>query len=386
MSNHNSITAAGTSMSKVAQADEKKASNPPSKPELAANDSANASPADELFDQLNSLCVNHKIEEREKRSQAATYVAGQLALQGQITVFFAGPNTGKTLLALKLVSDAKLMGVADLNIYHLNLDDDEKGIIDKAHLGNQNGFNVMDSERLSKPLEYFEELVSKAVTTDAARRTLLILDTVKKFTDVMDKGVSSGFMTLCRRFTAAGGTIIALAHTNKRVDADGRPIPGGTSDVRDDCDCAYVMDIEREERVIGAHRRFVKFTNVKARGSVAREVTYSYETNDDGDYPRMFYSVKLSNPGEVEKLQCQEAIKEAQLRDQSLIQVIHEKLAEEPWSQTSLVNEIMAQTGASRSNVRGCLDRWRCEPDDGGLWVRTNGDNNAKVYQLPGTP
>jgi hypothetical protein len=361
-------------------------SQPLSKRKQAANDPETVDPAEETLDKLNSLCTNHKVEELEKEAQSATYVAGKVALQGQITVWFAGPNTGKTLLALKLVSDARKDSGSDLRIYHLNLDDDQNGIIEKTHLGNRHDFFVMPPDELSNPFYNFTEIVEKLVDTKAAKRTLLILDTIKKFTDVMDKGSSSKFMTLCRRFTAAGGTIIALAHTNKRNDADGRPIPGGTSDVLDDSDCAYVMQIERDEPIAGGVRRYVKFSNSKARGAVARDAMYSYEVNDEGDYSRMFYSVKPANAGELEELKRKEQIKQEQRNDEGLIQEICEHLSERSWSQTDLVKTVMGSTSVSRNQILGCLNRWSCAAEDGGLWVKKAGDNNAKIYTLPHTP
>jgi hypothetical protein len=372
--------------SEKAETEDVNLSQKSSKPKQAANDPDTVSPADETLNKLNNLCVNDKLEELEREVQSATYVAGELALQGQITVWFAGPNTGKTLLALKLVSDARQANGDDLQIFHLNLDDGQKGIIDKAHLGNRQGFRVMTPDVLARPLDNFTEIVEELVDSQAAKRTLFILDTIKKFTDVMDKGSSSRFMTLCRRFTAAGGTIIALAHTNKHEDVDGRPVPGGTSDVRDDSDCAYVMQIEREEPIAGGVRRYVKFSNDKARGAVARNAMYSYEVNDEGDYHRMFYSVKQANAGELEELQRKEQIEQEQRNDEGLIQTIREHLSGQSWSQTDLVRAVMGNTSASRNQALGCLSRWSCAAEDGGLWVKTAGDNNAKIYTLPHTP
>lgn len=352
----------------------------------AANDSDVVSPADMIFEKLNQASVNHRVEELEKEMESAIKVAGDLALQGQITIWFAGPNTGKTLLALKLVAEAKQKIGDDLMVYHLNLDDDQRGMIDKANLGNRCGFRVLSPEIFSNPIDNFKELVLQLIEVKGARRTLLILDTTKKFTDVMDKGRSSEFMTLCRRFTSAGGTIIGLAHTNKHDDCEGRPIPGGTSDLRDDSDCAYVMQIDREDRISGGVRRYVKFTNIKARGAVVREATYFYDVNDDGDYPRMFYSVKQANAGEVAELTRQTQIKQEQENDKALIQAIQKQLSKESWTKTALVKVVHDTAGASKQQVVGCLERWSCASEDGGLWVKSKGENNAKIYTLSHTP
>ena len=56
---------------------------------------------------------------------------------------------------------------------------------------------------------------------------MIILDTLKKFTDLMNKKASSEFGKLARTFVGAGGTIIALAHTNKNKDEEGKGVTGG---------------------------------------------------------------------------------------------------------------------------------------------------------------
>jgi len=356
-----------------------------SRPGQSANDAGPVDPADEVLEALNRKSANCRLEELEKEMQAAVHVAGAVALKGQTTMWFAGPNTGKTLLALKLVSDAKQAIGESLHIYHLNLDDDVRGLITKAKLGRRYGFEELDPEAMEKPAADFHELVDTLVEVKGAGRTLLILDTVKKFTDVMDKGRSSQFMTLCRRFTAAGGTIIALAHTNKHSDGEGKPVHGGTSDLVDDADCAYVMSIEREESFTGGVRRYVKFENTKARGDVARETTYSYEVNDDADYHRMFHSVKRVGEDEVEKARRRDQIKKDQLADETLIDTIRSLLSEQSWSQTALIDRVREKTGSSKRQVGYCLDRWSCAPDDGGLWIKEKGDNNASIYRLEET-
>jgi hypothetical protein len=71
------------------------------------------------------------------------------------------------------------------------------------------------------------------IESGAARETVFVLDTVKKFTDPMDKKASSNFMRGCRTFTQAGGTSILLAHNNKQTPNNPTPTPGGTSDLDD---------------------------------------------------------------------------------------------------------------------------------------------------------
>ena len=183
----------------------------------------------DFLKKLRDMTVNKNVEEMRKQRKNAVYIAGRLALAGQITVFYAAPNTGKTLIALKLISESIANGTAGENVFHINLDDTFDGLIEKADLANRHGFYELGPDSFVKPDENLLELVEKLVNEDSARKAVLLLDTVKKFVDVMDKKASSNFMTICRRFTAAGGTIIALAHVNKKKNDDNEGIPAGTS-------------------------------------------------------------------------------------------------------------------------------------------------------------
>jgi hypothetical protein len=50
-----------------------------------------------------------------------------------------------------------------------------------------------------------------------------ILDTLKKFLDVMGKAARASSSRCCVHL-ALGGTVLALAHTNKHAGIDGKPV------------------------------------------------------------------------------------------------------------------------------------------------------------------
>src|SRR5690554_4837108 len=121
------------------------------------------------------------------------------------------------------------------------------------------------------------ELNSVQMTKDGtAQDTILVLDTLKKFADLMDKQAGSRFMNHVREFVSHGGTVIMLAHTNKHRDADGKLVFAGTSDVVDDIDCAYIIDVLEAGPL--DQSKTVIFENFKSRGDVADKATYRYST------------------------------------------------------------------------------------------------------------
>lgn len=76
--------------------------------------------------------------------------------------------------------------------------------------------------------------------------TVLIFDTLKKFSDLMSKTSTKEFFRLCRSLTYCGATIVLLAHANKYRSPEGHLIPEGVNDVRADAD--ELIFLERKTR------------------------------------------------------------------------------------------------------------------------------------------
>jgi hypothetical protein len=209
------------------------------------------------------------------------------------------------------------------------------------------------------------------------------MDTIKKFVNVMEKKESSAFMTTCRNLTSAGGSIIALAHINKNRGEGEKGIPAGTSDVLDDCDCAYVIDILDKEQVPEGLKVTVEFRNEKSRGPVVQSSVYSYIKYEDSDYFRMFSSVKLIDGNEADRLRAQKALEFERNKDAGLIDEISKMLRTSGETiQKELVAYIVDSTSFSRRKVVDCLQRWSCSQDEGGLWTVTKGPHNSNLYKL----
>jgi len=336
-----------------------------------------------ILEQLRRLSINKDVDEMRKKAKNAIHIAGRMALAGQITVFYAGPNTGKTLISLKLISEAIANGTAGNNVYHLNLDDTYEGLITKADLGNRHGFEVISPSNFPYPDLNFAILVDLLVEEGLAGETVFILDTIKKFADVMDKKASSQFMSTCRKLTSAGGSIIALAHVNKNKDADDKGIPAGTSDILDDCDCAYIINLLGEEKVNDGVGRTVEFVLQKARGPVVQSSIYTYINYEDSDYNRMFNSVRLIDGNEADRIRAEKATQFELEKDQDLIQEVTALLnGAGELIQKDLVTALTTSGSFSRRKVMDCLKRWSCPVEEGGLWKVTKGDNNSNTYQL----
>ena len=143
---------------------------------------------------------------------------------------------------------------------------------------NHNGFNSIQITELMSELAY------------TGYKSAIILDTLKKFTDLMQKQEATQFGIISRGFVAAGGTLICLAHTNKHKSADGKPIYGGTSDIKDGSDCVYIID--KTDDLLFGNEVVIEFVNDKSRGDVASSVSFSYVKKTGLSYEQLVESIK----------------------------------------------------------------------------------------------
>jgi hypothetical protein len=76
---------------------------------------------------------------------------------------------------------------------------------------------------------------------------VFIIDTIKKFVDMLDKRVAKEFLRLLRTLTVKGATVCCLGHTNKYADVNGLTVFEGTVDFRNDVDELIYLDALKNE-------------------------------------------------------------------------------------------------------------------------------------------
>lgn len=330
---------------------------------------------------ITRFSLNGDSEEMKLKMLADTFVLGKLALLGQVTFIYAPPNTGKTLLVLWLLIDAiNRGGIKAEDVFYINADDNHKGLTHKISLAEKWGFHLLaPGYKGFKPIQ-FESYLESMIKSDKARGKVFILDTVKKFADIMDKKKGSKFGESVRQFSLHGGTIIGLAHVNKKRDEEGRVIYSGTTDLVDDCDCSYTLDAVISDNSSGL--RSVKFSNIKNRGDVALEAVYEYEFSTGKDYQQRLDSVRSLSDVETKAAFNQRNLIKNLESNQEAITVIKEVIR----SGTTLKTDIIKAArsfGISKSKVEKAL-----KDHEGGslvdlqFWQVRIGDNNAHIYSL----
>lgn len=328
---------------------------------------------------LSKFSLRGKSEEMEKQMLESVHVLGRMALVGQSTIFYAPTNTGKTLITIWLLIESINKGnIKGENVFYINADDSYRGLTEKLKLAEKYGF-----EMLSPGYEGFEavhlvEHLKQISREDTAREKVLILDTVKKFTDPMSKSDGREFGQIAREFVLKGGTLVMLAHTNKHRNPEGKLVYQGTTDLMDDADCSYIMDTE-----VSTYRKNVIFENTKCRGDVDTKAVYSYDHSQGKSHLERLDSVQRVDEKEQKALEEQRNLKRVYERNLEAIEAIEEVLKDGAITKTELINKAHENSSISKKRIRDAL-REHTGNDILKLqyWIKKVGDKNANIYQL----
>lgn len=331
---------------------------------------------------LSMFSLNGNSKKMELNMLDDKFVLDRIAILGQMTVIYAKPNSGKTLLVLwMLIQSLKEGKINGCDVFFVNADDHYRGLVEKLKLAEQHNFNMLCPGHLAFDSTKFMQYMRQMINDDSARGKIIILDTLKKFTNLMDKTVATDFMRVSREYVSHGGTLILLAHVNKNRGSDGKVIAAGTSDVPDDADCVFTLD-EVDSHNIG--RKQVLFENIKSRGDVANELAYSYDEKKEGQsYLGLLYSVEVLSEKDVLKLKKSNSITNLLSKNKRCIEAIVETIGMGITLKTNLLDIAHKETGISKNKLIKVLDEHTGALfDEGHRWKVIKGEKNAKIYEL----
>ena len=330
-----------------------------------------------------NFILNGESKTMELQMLDDVFVLGRLALMGQMSVFYSKPNVGKTLLTIRLlITSIKEGRVIGKDVFYLNADDSHKGLITKLKLAEEYGFNMLAPGYRDFKAGLLIPVLRDMIDTDSARGKILILDTAKKFVNLMKKDESSKFAEHIRQFVLKGGTVIMLAHTNKHRDNEGKVVFAGTSDLVDDCDCAYTIDIEKEDKFEGI--RTIRFENFKCRGDVAKEAIYDYDASQHVSYEIRLNSVRLLRDAESEAAKEKALLEKRYFKNKEVIDAIKDVLRDyEPVLSTKLVQTVFNNTAIPRRTIFEVLKQ-HTGTDEASLkfWTVERREKNSKYFTL----
>ena len=313
----------------------------------------------------------------EKEFEDQVLLLGLIILMYQSSVIYAAPNTGKTLIILRLLINAIRQGKIDpSNVFYINVDDTPNGLVEKLKFADEYGFHLLAEGYNGFRANDLLGILAELIMSDQVKGVIIILDTLKKFTDLMDKRLSSRFSHAIRQFIMRGGTCISLAHTNKHRNSDGKPVYAGTTDIIDDADCAYLMyEINLD---VDAGTKTVLFENIKARGNVARQVAYRYSIAEGRSYREMLDSVEPVDDIEASSLQHAAEIES----DAQTLDAITECIREGIITKMRLAITAAKRSSVSKRTALRLIEKYTGSNPEIHRWTYTVGDRGAKNYRL----
>lgn len=331
---------------------------------------------------LRSLSVTGSSEAMRQQMLDDIFILADIALLGQWTTIYAAPNTGKTLLTLWLLREALFADLVDGDfVFYVNADDNYRGIVEKTEFAEHVGFHLIAPNQNGFNCARILELMTDLVADEQARGVIIILDTLKKFTDLMQKREATEFGNISRSFVSAGGTLICLAHTNKHKNADGKSVYSGTSDIRDDSDCAYI--IEKVDGTLYEDEVAVEFINDKSRGDVADKVSFSYAKKHGQSYSELIETVKRIDGEKLSEMKVAAKVTKQLEEDAELIDVICSAIMNDITTKSALIKYVADETGITHAKVRKVLaERTGVTHSLGHRWNSTTGAHNKKEYRL----
>ena len=310
------------------------------------------------------------------------FVLEEIAILGEWTTIYASHNVGKTLLTLRLLIDSVKSGNLDgRNIFYINADDSYKGSVEKLSIAEKYGIEMLlPNQNNFKPGTFVEEL-GQATRNDEAREIVVILDTLKKFTDLMNKTESTHFGKIAREFVQAGGTIIGLAHTNKHPDESGKKIYSGTTDIADDCDCYHIIELIEDNKASG--RRVIQSRCDKPRGAVALEKTFYYVRKQETSYEDLLNSFSVMDQETARQEKRSIKKKRQYYEDKRVIDSIIGFASQEEVELTELIKKVASDTQIGRGKCRDVVERYKGELlDEFTFWKILKGPRNRKTLEI----
>ena len=311
----------------------------------------------------------------EAQSRLSKPILGKALLLAQASIIYGTPNVGKTVVVLYMVLEAVRLGQIDpAKTFYINADDSSQGVSEKlSFLDDAEVHTLVPGFEGFKP-SALAEAMTKMIATGSCGGVIIIIDTLKKFADLMDKRASANFGDLCRQFVMKGGTVIALAHTRKNPSLSGKPIFAGTTDIVEDFDAACFLVVAAEGASKG--EKVVQFQFFKRRGPNIDEA-YAYADGPALSYFERLNSVRLVDIDEMDKY----AVVDRQLSDADLINTTLDCIEAGVVQKMALVREVVRRSLVSRRAATQVLERYTGDDPEVHHWTFAVQERGAKVFR-----
>lgn len=327
---------------------------------------------------LRQFSLRGRADELEAMAADTKPLFGEFAMHGQATMLYAEPGTGKTLLLISLCLQAIEMGRIDPNnLYYVNADDNSAGLAVKLRLLQDVGAHMLAPGYEGLKTDSLVDYFTQAIEAGSARGTCVIIDTLKKFSDLMDKKRTSAFAQVCRQYVMAGGTVVALGHTAKNPNADGTPRYQGTTDILEDFDAVYMAQplVSKGE----ATQRLVKLTRLKSRAESPEIIAYAYDVIPGLSYESKLASIHSVHPDDLDGYAPEVQPVNDPLVMDAIVRLIKGGCLD---GKMAISKAVAKETGVSQRQAMQVLERYTGNTPRDHLWAFERGHRGVRHYRL----
>jgi AAA domain len=177
----------------------------------------------------------------------AEFLVPDMVIRGQINVIAGKAGCGKTTI---LNEEIIVVARRGFDVLYVNMDCGAADVKYWRLKANEAGFKLITPHfqgggGIDAWLARTEQMVSADVDLSSV---VIVIDTLKKITDLMSKSKAKKTMSMLRALTAKQCTVVAAAHCNKHRTPDGKLVFEGVGDIENDCDnLVYLEGGEKDE-------------------------------------------------------------------------------------------------------------------------------------------
>jgi hypothetical protein len=297
-------------------------------------------------------------EEVEKMNDDP-FLIKNTVVKSHLTVFVAPANGGKTTLVKHFCED---LSRQKLNVVYVNMDGNP-GDLKLQHIhAKEFGYIVLAPEtRQGKSnADILGKLKDLADSKRDLSKNVYVIDTLKKIVAMNSKPKLKNALSIFRKLTLKGATVVLLAHANKGLDADGNPLYEGSVDLKTDVD------------------ELIYLISTKDEVNMTQDIT----TKPDkvrATFMPVSYRIYLNEGRRVCLLD--EVLTPISDSENELIQLIKDAILNGKDNQASIINDVKGHIKLGHNKIREFLIRKsQCEDP---LWLAIpTCKNNALRYSL----
>lgn len=313
---------------------------------------------------LDKLLAKQTTDDMMEKIQDAEFCFAELVVRSHLQAYVAPANTGKTAFAIHASAE---MAKSGYEVIYINADASASDLKFYHNHARTNAYTLISPDLSNQSTDDIVKLLQEmARSDDDLNNLVIVIDTIKKFVDVIQKSQAKAFFKILRSLTAKGITVICLGHTNKHQDHSGKAIYEGTGDLRNDVDELYYMEANKQPD--GSLK--VSIYMDKCRAEV-KNMTFTIRGKDRTvTIEDEFYDVKA-------KKSYEDQLK----KDQQLINFINKSLAIKGRSTTEL--EALSKTMGSnftRRQLEKVLKTYSMTEKP--FWIAEPAPKNGLIYSL----